>query len=1734
MDERIVATAPPLPEWAVETAPPAVGADPKGMPALPSWAKEEFPPAQETPLPAWAKETTPTSQEPLVAGEPDQYGYRLDGTKKGQGFFGPLQRPDGKVSTELSIGVDFDGKETLIPALVPTLTKAEVDSLLSNGPITEQITQKAIAHAKQRMAQGKSPFSQPGEDLAAERPDQATIDRMNFVEKGEQFKPMGIGTFATTAVKQLAETPLGIIKGGIEGAKAAIQRPKEIIPAMREAYDYATSPEGQKDIIKAGYTDTKGLITFLPTTFIKFVKNPQKQVTEDPVGTIFLATAIGGGAMGLIGKKLRAKAIVKPEEIKAAVEEVAPDQTKISENLDKLKTVAAPEAPAIRTEQSVETKPIEAKAPIIAPITEAPKQPELVFDIKRQPDGAIRVTVPEVAKPATEVAQTPISMPETPPIVATEPKRAGGGYPPTGEIAVPKAPKEMVYPPKGKPSPSMRGTQGLSPEEMTPFERWQYNNKMGIPNPKPAPKGNRVKGPTELEHYQKMAAEDAVARIEDGKVKWNELAPEEQAVVEQYISPDRVAEFKAMDNIEIVPPFTEADAKAKAAAEIKAKRDRVQGLPEKLATSPEWKPEWDALIVPALEKAKIKPEHRAEATLLLKHGFSMKKVTGTDVPKGMEHYLNTLKTRLKADERFPEAQMPEVKTEEGTLEVEPTAEMAKGEAMPKGKNVIPEPTEVDELARRRERGLEAISRIVDDYESTITDPKEKEMFRVYRSGLRGRKAEAELARRGTEFKATGDTFDKRIPKWEADLQEHGKARRDAVKKAMDEITGDEFDRAAASLADKMEKDLGPVKGPKVGLTVEMAHPIPELAKGAEKFRFPEATEARYEHAKSLIKPTTMQKVGNFLTDAYHGTTRVYQDLPRGPEWIEVTQTLKNNEKQPGIISDKLSRTYKSMYYKLSRDNYDLTTRKAIVTDLLHEADAGRELPFGFSEKSLRDVAKKLDEFTKDNAPVNEALKNRADVWEGVRKEYIYWREKAGHDVEDILTKPDYFRHKILEVAKSDYNKVAPGKKLRLRTGQDFLKKRGGSEKDILSDLVSADYEVMSRMLRDIADAKALVKIREVADKSARFKAEAKAQGVPVEEVIPEEYTKWQPKEGHLFYIADTLPAKIAEKIMTDELTNIGVVKDKLRKSLAMGRERETWIIKKELAATLDKLGAQKEAAVMGSLFKGTLTKWKQWTLLSPRRALKYNFRNLTGDSDHVFVGSPGVFSFFPKAMNELWPVYAGDRPMTGNLKDFAERGGLQTTLQVQDIGAIKKLPVYRNLYKPNVLNDINIFKKYWRFANNATNYRESIGRYAAFLKYLEDMQKDPKGRPKNFGASFPEEIMALSDIKDRAFRLSNELLGPYDEVSPVGVEISSKIFPFWRWKEVNAKFYARIIKNIANNDEAAVKTAKTVLGGARIAASVGTRTLIGAGRFAVKAMGLTAMLTAWNNLMFEDEEKDLPEDVRNRLHLVLGRDKDGQVIAFTRLGALGDMLEWFGMDNAYGHMNDFLNGRKTMKDIVTDMVKSPVNIVMGGVSPFIKAPLETLTRRTLFPDAFDPKVIRDRGIFLARQVGVEEEYKAIAGKPGKPYLSTVAQMAVYKYDPLETAYYDFLDIKRDYLKSIGRGGGGAYLSPSSGALYNMKLAYRWGEHDLVKKYMDEYVNIVATQHQGASGKEIAGLVTKGIKQSFSSLHPLSGIKQDDWADYVKSLDPEAKDTLAKALRFYSEILLGKSDIKESE
>ena len=91
--------------------------------------------------------------------------HRPDGNLKGEGWLGELNSISGKDMTEVSIGVNINGKEILIPTLVPSLTQEEVEYLLTEPQeIPKIIVDKAVKHALPLLQQGISPFKRQGFD----------------------------------------------------------------------------------------------------------------------------------------------------------------------------------------------------------------------------------------------------------------------------------------------------------------------------------------------------------------------------------------------------------------------------------------------------------------------------------------------------------------------------------------------------------------------------------------------------------------------------------------------------------------------------------------------------------------------------------------------------------------------------------------------------------------------------------------------------------------------------------------------------------------------------------------------------------------------------------------------------------------------------------------------------------------------------------------------------------------------------------------------------------------------------------------------------------------------------------------------------------------------------------------------------------------------------------------------------------------------------------------------------------------------------------------------------------------------------------------------------------------------------------------------------------------------------------------------------------------------------------
>lgn len=886
--------------------------------------------------------------------------------------------------------------------------------------------------------------------------------------------------------------------------------------------------------------------------------------------------------------------------------------------------------------------------------------------------------------------------------------------------------------------------------------------------------------------------------------------------------------------------------------------------------------------------------------------------------------------------------------------------------------------------------------------------------------------------------------------------------------------------------------------------------------------FAPEVESRFQASKGVKKEGIFSKITNQIESLKNKTTREFEFLARNQENAEISFALRKLSKQKNVSADKTVRFLDDIVKDLSPTEYDLFTRKVILDDLAATVrstpkdEAIPQLPYGLKPETLNIELAKVNRALEQNQNVQNKVNLRKQNFKELKDEYIQLMDDIGFNVENKLQRDDYFRHMVLEHAGSGVISGA-GKKLKAPTRSKFLSKRRGSEKDINSDYIEAEFDVVSQMLYDMQVAKTI----KVVDKNYNIydavRAQSKAEtgsSSNWKDFVPEGYRIWQPREGNVFYISESVPTKVANQLFEKAMEGKGINKKDLQQvseQLVVGGKRKEFVIKEDVAKTLDNLS--KDAPVKGLSTK-ILSSWKRLQLVSPRRYFKYNLRNLSGDAEGAFIGNPSTFKEVPKAVKDLIQAFTGEKKMTPELREWFERGGMESTLQAQELGDLKTLDTFSNKYKQkNKTEDIplNIWKGYWNTAKISTDFREAILRYASYLDYNKQMTRNPDNLPNNYGASIRNEVQGLSDVKDRAFMLSNDLLGAYDRISVVGQSVRESLIPFWSFQETNAIRFKRLAQNAASDNKIATQVGKKVLGTA-----ANPMTYMRIGSFVIKASAIRAGMEAWNQTQFPEEEKSLPESVRNRPHIITGVSEDGKVQYIDRLGVTSDFLEWFGLDAAPQLVNDYLNGRKSEKEIALEMAKSPVKKIVNGVNPFLKTPFELLARKQLFPDPFDPQNIRDRTQYLARQFTLIDEYKALFDIPSEGYATSLKKAIVSEVDPQRAAYNDIISMKYDYLKKIGKPPGSSPYTPKSNALYNLKNAIRYNNPKQAAKYYIEY--------RGHGG------TNETLDDSIDRLNPLNGVistrnsleAKAQAAGFLLYLGKDNQDKLQDALEYYKQ------------
>jgi hypothetical protein len=889
-------------------------------------------------------------------------------------------------------------------------------------------------------------------------------------------------------------------------------------------------------------------------------------------------------------------------------------------------------------------------------------------------------------------------------------------------------------------------------------------------------------------------------------------------------------------------------------------------------------------------------------------------------------------------------------------------------------------------------------------------------------------------------------------------------------------------------------------------------------------------ESRWQAAKGLgdNSPTWKEHVSD-IKDKIMKQTQHFSKLDMSTRTGKRTANILRVFESSGAAAKAKTVGYlHSLTKNLSEQQMEIFTRSVIIGDLMNEASKGHQLPFGYTPATLvadhvavaamvnqsPEIQAALDKRKETNKEMvlrlveNGLLPVESVLKESARANY----ERTGkYEESDINT--DYYRHQVLaHAAAKQWAGVSTAGEVRNKK-RGWQKQRLGSELDINTNFLEAEFEWFSQSMKELATKKALDEVLQINDITAELKADAKTNNVADwKTLIPEDHIAWQPVKGSVFYRGMTLTEEAVTKFI-EENPAFADIATQFREVMIMGGKKQQAIIPVGLAETLDNLRANREEVLLDTINKKLIGAWKVNTLLNPHRVIKYNLNNMSGDMDAAVAADPAILKYMWQAFRNAIARKSG-KEMSQVDKDMLDRGVLDAGISINEIPDINKLPGFKHLSETArntklweslksgrlaaALLPNNLVAKYFDFVSGWTQVREGLLREAAYLRALELLNQGKKV----YWASDAMELNSIPDVKDKAAKLSRELLGDYGAISTHGEKIRTSIVPFWSWMEINAPRYYQIFKNATLQGE----------GGSNVArmAAVGSRKIVGASLGIAEKVLLVQLLFAlvsmYNRLLWPDEEEALGENGRKQLHVILGKTSDGKVLTVKFQGAFSDVLGWVGLEDYPSMIRQYAEGKMDNTDAAKKMLMATPNKLANASFPFVKLGAELISGKSFYPDITRPTPIRDRKEHLARFFTFDEEYKAIAGKPSTGYLDGFKKTLVYESDPGEQAYNTIRSLAYDYQKKHGKEAPSGSPTAQANALYYYRQAIRYDDEVAKAKYMQMYLD--------GGGKR------SRIREGINRAKPLEPLPVNLRYKFRESLSAAEKETLKKANEWY--------------
>ena len=447
---------------------------------------------------------------------------------------------------------------------------------------------------------------------------------------------------------------------------------------------------------------------------------------------------------------------------------------------------------------------------------------------------------------------------------------------------------------------------------------------------------------------------------------------------------------------------------------------------------------------------------------------------------------------------------------------------------------------------------------------------------------------------------------------------------------------------------------------------------------------------------------------------------------------------------------------------------------------------------------------------------------------------------------------------------------------------------------------------------------------------------------------------------------------------------------------------------------------------------------------------------------------------------------------------------------------------------------------YVKMASQFTNWREALLRYASFLAYKDQIDRNG-GKPQFYGMSKKKEVDVIDDAFDMAMKLSNENLGAYDEISQNMQWLrNNSVLSFASWLEVNFTRTMQMYKNVwtgnsyleyylrkygdqlvagfggggDNNeppkgnsnagdfDEGDNDGLRKLLRGLRKTPTVAMRVAM---TLALSApLWIMCSIANWLN----PNDKELPPNVRAWSHLTLWKNqRTGEVYYIGMIGSAADFFETVPVDGIYRDVKDIMNGRQTIGGMISNAVASPVNKLINNFNPYGKAGLEMLFGKSLYPDLRNAREIRSNPEYLAQTFGLDWYYKKLMGKPAASFSHGLLANSA---DPNEAAYWYIQSKKHQFQEQVLGKEIDAYSQTKRGEMFRYaRQAASYKDYPKMRKYLREYIK--------------AGGNMETLKASANTLSPLYGLSKEEQAQFVKWLSKEDRAALRRGMRYSERI-----------